>query len=67
MSISKETLKAMNKEYDCLNISDSELEHVLPEIENYLIAAHSMADLDLSEVFSGRLYRPQEGDIDEPI
>ena len=67
MSISKETLKAMIKEYDGLNISDSELELVLPEIENYLIAAHSMADLDLSEVFSGRLYRLQEGDIDEPI
>ena len=69
MSISKETLKAMIKQYDCLDISDSELELVLPEIENYLIAANSMADLDLdlSEVFSGRLYRPQEGDIDEPV
>ena len=59
MSISKETLKAMIKQYDCLDISDSELELVLPEIENYLIAANSMADLALAEVFSGRLYRPQ--------
>ena len=57
----------MIKEFDGLDISDSELELVLPEIENYLIAANSMADLDLSEVFSGRLYRPQEGDINEPI
>ncbi len=65
MSISKETLKSMIKEYDGFSMSDSELDLILPEIENYLTAANSIADLDLSEIFSGRLYRPKEGEFDE--
>ena len=67
MPISKETLKAMIRDYDGLSISDSELDLVLPEIENYLTAVNSIAELDLSEVISGRLYRPQEGGNDERI
>ena len=67
MPISKETLKAMIRDYESLSISDSELDLVLPEIENYLTAVNSIAELDLSEVISGRLYRAQEGANDERI
>tara|TARA_B100001013_G_scaffold341194_1_gene265375 strand:+ start:1126 stop:1329 length:204 start_codon:yes stop_codon:yes gene_type:complete len=67
MPISKETLKAMIRDYEVLNISDSELDLILPEIENYLTAVNSIEDLDLSEVVSGRLYRPQEGGSDERV
>ena len=67
MPISKETLKAMIRDYEGLSISDSELALVLPEIENYLTAVKSIAELDLSEVISGRLYRAQEGANDERI
>ena len=67
MPISKETLKAMIRDYEGLSISDSELDLVLPEIENYLTAVNSIAELDLSEVISGRLYRAQEGANDERI
>ena len=67
MPISKETLKAMIRDYEGLSISDSELDLVLPEIENYLTAVNSIAELDLSEVISGRLYRLQEGGNDERI
>ena len=61
MPISKETLKAMIRDYQGLPISDEELDLVLPEIENYLAAAEQMRELDLSDVMSGRLYRAQEG------
>ena len=61
MPMSKETLKAMIRDYDGLPISDDELDKVLPEIENYLAAAAQLRELDLSDVMSGRLYRAQEG------
>ncbi len=57
----------MIRDYEVLNISDSELDLILPEIENYLTAVNSIEDLDLSEVVSGRLYRPQEGGSDERV
>ena len=63
MPMSKETLKAMIRDYQGLPISDEELDQVLPEIENYLAAAAQLAELDLSDVMSGRLYRAQEGEL----
>jgi hypothetical protein len=60
MPVSKETLKAMIRDYQGLPISDEELDKVLPEIENYLAAAAQLDELDLSDVMSARLYRAQE-------
>ena len=60
MPVSKETLKAMIRDYQGLPISDEELDKILPEIENYLTAAAQLDDLDLSDVMSARLYRAQE-------
>ena len=60
MPVSKETLKAMIRDYQGLPISDEELDKVLPEIENYLDAAAQLDELDLSDVMSARLYRAQE-------
>lgn len=60
MPVSKETLKAIIRDYQGLPISDQELDRVLPEIENYLAAAAQLDELDLSDVMSARLYQAQE-------
>ena len=55
VSITNETLKAMIRDYDGLELSDEELEMVRPELESYLSELKKLEDLDLSDVFSGRL------------
>ena len=55
MSIPIETLKAMIRDYNGLDLSDEELELVRPELETYLAELKKLEDLDLSDVFSGRL------------
>ena len=55
MSIPNETLKAMIRDFNGLELSDEELELVRPELESYLIELKKLEDLDLSDVFSGRL------------
>ena len=55
MSIPNETLKAMIRDYNGLDLSDEELELVRPELESYLAELKKLEDLDLSDVFSGRL------------
>ena len=55
MPLSNETLKAMIRDYDGLELSDEELELVRPELESYFSELKKMEDLDLSDVFSGRL------------
>ncbi|HCP22574.1 MAG: hypothetical protein FI717_05390 [SAR202 cluster bacterium] len=55
MSISNETLQAMIRDYQGLELSDEELELVRPELENYFSELKKLEDLDLSNVFSGRL------------
>ena len=55
MSIPNETLKAMIRDFNGLELSDEELELVRPELESYLIELKKLEDLDLSNVFSGRL------------
>ena len=57
MSISNETLKAMIRDYDGLELSDEELELIRPELESYFAEIKKLEDLDLSDVFSGRLMR----------
>ena len=55
MSIPNETLKAMIRDYNGLDLSDEELELVRPELESYLVELKKLEDLDLSNIFSGRL------------
>jgi len=54
MSILNETLKAMIRDYNGI-VSDEELELVRPELESYFAELKKLEDLDLSDVFSGRL------------
>ena len=61
MAISKETLKAMIRDYGGFELSDEELGLVLPEIDNYLGEVELLRELDLSKVTSSRLLRAQEG------
>ncbi|MDE0823839.1 MAG: hypothetical protein OSB07_07730 [Dehalococcoidia bacterium] len=55
MSIPNETLKAMIRDYNGLELSDEELELVRPELESYFAELKKMESLDLSDIFSGRL------------
>jgi len=55
MSIPNETLKAMIRDYNGIELSDEELELVRPELESYFAELKKLEDLDLSDVFSGRL------------
>ena len=64
MSVSKDTLKAMIREYGGIPLSDEELELVAPEVESYLKEVGQLRDLDLSAVMSGRLMRADEGGAD---
>ena len=64
MPVSKETLKAMIREYGGIQLSDAELDLVTPEVESYLREVGQLRDLDLSSVMSGRLMRADEGGED---
>ncbi|SVD02682.1 uncharacterized protein METZ01_LOCUS355536 [marine metagenome] len=55
MSIPNETLKAMIRDYNGLELSDEELELVRPELETYFSELTKLESLDLSDTFSGRL------------
>jgi hypothetical protein len=55
MSIPNETLKAMIRDYNGIELSDEELELVRPELESYFAELKKLEDLDLSDVFSCRL------------
>ena len=64
MPVSKDTLKAMIREYGGIPLSDEELDLVTPEVESYLREVGQLRDLDLSAVMSGRLMRADEGGED---
>jgi len=55
MSIPNETLKAMIRDYNGLELSDEELELARPELDIYLSELKSLESLDLSSLFSSRL------------
>ena len=55
MSIPNETLKAMIRDYNGIELSDEELKLVRPELESYFAELKKLEDLGLSDVFSGRL------------
>ena len=60
MSIPNETLKAMIRDYNGLQLSDEELELVRPELETYFSELTKLESLDLSDTFSGRLMQLPE-------
>ena len=61
MGISKETMRAIIREYGGFELSDDELDLVQPEVDSYLEAMAGTADLDLADVMSSRLLRAAEG------
>ena len=65
MSISKETMQAIIREYGGFELSDEELDLVRPEVDGYLEAMAATADLDLADVMSSRLLRAAEGGTED--
>ena len=61
MAISKDTLKAMIRDFHGFEISDEELDLVAPALDNYLAEVEKLRELDLSNVMSSRLLRAKEG------
>ena len=61
MSIPNETLKAMIRDYNGLELSDEELELARPELDIYFEELKKLESLDLSDSFSGRLMQLPEG------
>lgn len=57
MAVSKETLRAIIRDYGGFELSDEEFELIRPELESYLVEAKKMGELELSGVFSSRLMR----------
>lgn len=63
MPISKETMRAMIRDYQGIELSDDELELVRPEVDSYIEAMAEIAGLELSGVMSSRLLRAAEGEV----
>ena len=61
MHITDETLRAMIRDYQGFELSDEELALVRLEVDAYTNAVEELADLDLSDIPSGRQLRAQEG------
>ena len=63
MAISKETMRAMIRDYQGIELSDDELDLVRPEVDSYIEAMAEIAGLELSGVMSSRLLRAAEGEV----
>ena len=61
MLISDETLQAIIRDYQGVELTDEELALVKPEVEFYLSELAIWDDLDLSAVISSRLIRVPHG------
>jgi hypothetical protein len=61
MAISKDTLKAMIRDYGGFPLTDAELDLIQSELDNYLAEVEKLRELDLSNMMSSRLLRAQEG------
>lgn len=60
MAISNETLKAIIRDYQGLEMTDDELEIMRPELDSYLAEVEKLRELDLSSVLSARLLQARE-------
>ena len=61
MSVSKETLRQMLEEFGGLEMTDAELNAVLPQVQSYTETAAKLRQLDLSKIVSARRLRLEEG------
>ena len=61
MSIPKETLARMIRDFNGFELSDAEMDLVGLELASYLAEVEKLRDLDLSGVTSGRLLKVDEG------
>ncbi|HZA24340.1 MAG TPA: hypothetical protein VFA32_17360 [Dehalococcoidia bacterium] len=61
MTISRDTLKAMVRDYGGFPLTDEELDLIQPELDNYLAQVEKLRELDLSDVMSSRLLHAEEG------
>ena len=61
MAISKDTLKAMIRDFHGFELSDSEMDLIAPELDAYLSELEKLRELDLSKVLSSRLIKADEG------
>ncbi len=60
MAISNETLKAIIRDYQGLEMTDEELDIMRPELDSYLAEVEKLRELDLSSVLSARLLQARE-------
>jgi len=61
MSVSKETLRAMSRDFGLIELSDEELDKVLPDVESQIATLKKIRVLALSRVPPARQLRPGEG------
>ena len=61
MAISKETLRTMIRDLNLIELSEEELDRILPDLESYLASMEKLHTLDLTKVPSARQLRAQEG------
>ena len=65
MTISKETILAIVRDYHGLEVTDAELELVLADLRRYERIMNMLEELDLSGVVSARLPKiAEEGETD---
>ncbi len=62
MAISKETLRTMIRDFNLIELSEDELDRILPDLESYLASMEKLHTLDLTKVPSARQLHAQEGD-----
>ena len=62
MAISKETLRAMVRDLNLLELSEKEIDKILPDLETHLASMEKLNILDLTKVPSARQLRAQEVD-----
>ena len=61
MSVSRETLRAIVREYQGFEVDDDALDEILIELEGYFSEREKLRELDLSDMRSARLLRAKEG------
>ena len=61
MPVTRELLRSMLDAFGGLEMSDEELDSVLPMVQMYADQAAKLDELDLADVFSARLLRADEG------
>jgi hypothetical protein len=61
MSLPKETLARMIRDFHGFDLSEAEMELIRPELDSYLAEVEKLRGLDLSGVMSSRLLKVDEG------